>query len=127
MFLEARTSVLQIARLRRNNCIPAITVIPGVSEDVWCSNHTHIKKSNSLAYFYYLYGNLSTRFRLAGGSMRLVCRVNPASVNSIGEAISLVFRQVIGLLDVIVRSVKREGDESFCGIRRFPTLNQDFV
>ena len=53
----------------------------------------------------YLYGNLSTRFGLAGRSVRFVCGVNPTFVNSIDETITLVFRHFVGLLNVIVALV----------------------
>jgi hypothetical protein len=74
------------------------------SKDISC------RHERSLGFWHrsYLYGNLSTRFGLAGRSVRFVCGVNPTfvnSLNSIDETITLVFRHVVGLLNVIVGAI----------------------
>ena len=45
---------------------------------------------------------------MAGGSVRFVCGVDPTFMTSIDEAIALVFRHIIRLLNMVVGSVKRE-------------------
>lgn len=55
----------------------------------------HIYKS-------YLYGNLSARQGLAGSSVRFVCGVDPTFMNSMDEAVALVFGQIVRLLNMVV-------------------------